>query len=298
MTYFTSTKFQLGLMLTGLLLMSIGSFSLPEEHDDLVVSYDGGGISRIQLSNALEMLQEEEASRSEEVPGSEDILNFLVDEALLIERAKSLGIVESDVTIRKALSRAMIDKVASEAVINDPTLQQLEEFYQLHLPLFQRPDKIHITQYFFKSNPNTSSESSILQSAMQARQKLMLGESIEELISPIVSALPSGFLDQSALPKYIGPHLATQAQALEAGEVSHPIAVKQGFYLLVCHGRIEGSPLPFSQVEDDVLLEFQRRARDAALRILLDDLWQNSVVSISENVNFSTNSFYRRARDE
>ncbi len=272
--------------------MSIGSFSLPEEHDDLVVSYDGGGISRIQLINALERLQGEKLSRSE------DVLSFLVDEALLMERAKSLGIVESDVTIRKALSRAMIDKVASEAVINDPTPQQLEAFYQSHLPLFQRPDKIHITQYFFKTNPNTSSESSSLQSAMQARQKLMLGESIEELISPIVSALPPGFLDQSALPKYIGPHLANQAQALEAGEVSSPIAVKQGFYLLVCHGRKKGSPLPFSQVRDDVLLEFQRRERDAALRMLLDDLWKSSVINVSANVNFSTNLFDLRERDE
>ncbi|WP_390618235.1 peptidyl-prolyl cis-trans isomerase [Maricurvus nonylphenolicus] len=267
----------MSVLVIGVILISMGTFQVAQNtsRQHYLVSYSGGGITQLQLDDTRRSF-----TASDEVD-DKHLLDFLIDEALLVERAKALGVVESDTTIRKALSRSLIDQASREAVAEVPSTAELEAFYRNHKALFQSAEKTRIKVFLLKENSNNGTQ------VQAVRDRLLQQENISEYLSPYISALPSGYINLSALPKYIGPSLALAAASLRKGDVSQPIVVGEKIYLISCGGYIESQALAFAEVKDEVLLEFQRRQRDKALRNLLNDLWDKSSITITEQLGFT-----------
>ncbi len=278
---------QFVLLAIGILLISTGAFHVSESTSEkpYLVSYAGGGITEMQFDLARQTVE------SNKPQDKSLLLDFLVTEALLIERAKDLGVIESDASVRKALSRSMIDRASSllsgTALTVEPPAAELKAFYQHNPVLFQSPEKTHIKIYLLKANSNNQGVAQALQFGEALRDRLLKQENIAEHLSPYMSALPSGFVSVAALPKYIGPSLAAKAASLREGDISRPILIGKHLYLIVCHGFIASRTLAFEGVKDDVVLELQRRKRDEALRLLLDKLWEGADIKVATRLGFS-----------
>lgn len=284
----------MGLLLIGVLMISSGSFGIAKDviGGPYLASFNGGGITQHQFDHARQSLPDPESS------DAAVLLDFLIDEALLVERVKALGFVESDATIRKALSRSMIDAASRQALLETPSDADLKTYYLNHQALFQRSAKTRIKVYLLKTHSNISEEEASKRLALEVRDRLLQQENIDDAVSPYVSPLPSSLVNVEALPKYIGPSLGAAAAILRAGDISQPIIVGKSVYLIACEDYVESRTLAFADVKNEVLLEFQRRKRDEVLRELLDRLWNRADINVANQLGFTLKDMQRGGRND
>jgi len=206
------------------------------------------------------------------------LLQLLIDEELLLQRAESLGIYREDPGLRKQLVQAVISRVVTEFLNTSVDEQQLRVFYRQHRGVFESPKRLAVSALRF----------STLAAAEKARRTLLASEQLSVTEAPIKSALlahvPSALLPAHMLRRYLGTSLATVELALESGEVTEPVSRADGFYLVYVR-RVKPAWIPeFEQVKQEVRAEYLRRGRDWALEKTLATLWASSSVEINRRV--------------
>jgi hypothetical protein len=117
-----------------------------------------------------------------------------------------------------------------------------------------------------------------LERARLASARLRAGEAFElvdaDLGDPQVAPVPATALPPAKLREYIGPTALSAVEALPEGGVSDPVVGQQGARVLLLRARSDGWAPPLEEIETEVRNEMKRRAGDAAVRKLLDDLRQ------------------------
>src|SRR5207247_1932083 len=84
-------------------------------------------------------------------PGEDDrrrVLDRLVDEELLVQRALELGLARRDRLVRAELAGAAIGLLGTTADAPEPTRAELEAFYDAHRDDFTEPGRIRVEQVF------------------------------------------------------------------------------------------------------------------------------------------------------
>jgi hypothetical protein len=71
-------------------------------------------------------------------------LRWLVDQELLIQRGVEIGLLDSDLTVRKAIAGATIDTVVASVLAQEPTEEELRAFYTSHTAVFTVPAQVHV----------------------------------------------------------------------------------------------------------------------------------------------------------
>ncbi len=282
----------LGLAL-GFALMLVDAFSLSIRvgSEPLAAKMVGGTVTQAQLNQAITQV-----GLSDQGEDRQRVLDFLIDEELLILRAQSVGLLESDRTIRKALSRAVIDEQVKEAIAQAPSDKQLRLFYQDHQAMFMSGEMIHLRQLFFKKSrvsaervlnePESQGDSlNAKERADATRRRLLVGGDEKPLNDPLPSALPDALIPVSILHRTLGPTMAAQVKTMRPGQISEVIESGGGYSLFICQNYIEAKLRPYEAIEGEVLSEYRRRARDTALENKLRALWARADIQISEKLN-------------
>jgi parvulin-like peptidyl-prolyl isomerase len=202
------------------------------------------------------------------------VLDRLIDEELLLQRALELGLVRDDPRARGELVSALIDAVVSDATAEPPTPAEVEAFYREKRDYFARPGRVRVEEIRVRAEPSRSTEEALAR-AREAAGRLRAGEPFstveQELGDPSVP-LPEDLLPPKKLLDYLGPTATRTALDLEAGEVSDPVRSVAGFHVLRV---LEREPLrnpPFEEIEEEVRAELRRRRGDEALRAYVEDL--------------------------
>ena len=204
------------------------------------------------------------------------LIDLLIDEELLLQRAEMLGVVEADPGVRKAIVQAAISDIVREFVDRRPARHQLEDYYWHHRAVFERPARVALTALRFDT----------LAAAQRARASIAVGDRWADLeAGPEAKPLP--YLPESPLPmhvlrRYLGPGPASVAQSLKPGEVSHPVEGAGGAYLLRVTDAVYPSVPQFSEIEAVVREEYLSRGREAALTRKLAQLWNRADIQFSE----------------
>jgi PPIC-type PPIASE domain len=271
----------------GFCLMLLDAFSLNFRfnREPLAAKMVGGAVTQAQLNEALTRL-----GQPVEREVRQQVLDFLIDEELLVLRAKSVGLVESDRTIRKALSRAVIDQQVKAAIAHSPSKSELRGFYDDHRALFTSGEKIYLKQLFFKKGDVNEevlqgSGRNAKDRAEVARRALLSGDGSESLGDPLPSALPETLIPVSILHRTLGPTMAALVKTLRTGQVSDVIDSGGGYHLFICRDFTAAQLRPYEAIKDEVLSEYRRRARDYALEKKLRELWARSDIRITEKLN-------------
>jgi hypothetical protein len=97
-----------------------------------------------------------------------------------------------------------------------------------------------------------------------------------------ILSLPSSLIPVSRMNGYLGPAKTEAVATLNPGAYTAPL-VDQGGYtiLLLQDSQYSGAP-PLAEIREQVLREYQRRARDAAVRDYLDLLRSQADVIVDE----------------
>jgi len=198
------------------------------------------------------------------------VLERMIDEELLVQRAVELGLVDVDKRVRANLTSAMIQSIVDDAEEVEATEAELRAFYAEHADFFSAPGRLHARQIFFRLRGGGE------EAAKAAVERLEAGEDFSavqaELGDSEISPLPNTLLPALKMREYIGPTALRAVAELAPGETSPPIKSGTGVHILQLVAREDKHTPAFDKIRDQVNSEWRRRQGDTALRSYLDGL--------------------------
>jgi hypothetical protein len=220
------------------------------------------------------------------------VLDRMIDEELLVQRALALGLAVIDRRVRGELTSGLIDSIVSEADAVEPDAEAVANHFEENTDFFTRPGRLRAQTIYFSSRTDAGGDrASAAARAAEAAERLRASKSEEEVAAIAaamgdtqVSPVPNTMLPASKLRDYVGPTILQTIEALDVGAWSDPIASGGGIYVARLLER-EASIVPrFEDVAELVRQDLKRRAGDEALRRYLDDLRSETIVSINDEV--------------
>ncbi len=266
----------LGLILAtaGILEPAPSARGMPEDAAALV---NGATIRTSSFERALAAVARDAREPLDETDRTR-ILDRLIEEELLVQRAIDLGLDRSDPIVRNTLVSAMIETIVDGVGPSEPSADEVSAFYVENRDFFARSDRIWVRQLRFpvRHPDDPQSEAEARARAQRAAERLRNGDSMEELAREqedgFAVPLPDGYLPEAKLREYLGPTPAARAATMQTGEVSEPVRGGSAFHVLQLVDRVSHPPQPLAAVEAQVRAEFRRRAGDRSLRTYLDRL--------------------------
>jgi hypothetical protein len=210
------------------------------------------------------------------------VLERLIDEELLLQRALALDLARRDARVRRDLVAAMVDAVVSEHDGGVPSAAELEAFYLAERDFFARAGRLRVRQVWCRAEGGD--ERAAEARARQAETRLLTGEPFASVRAALgddeIAPLPDQLLPPSKLLDYLGPSALQAALGLHAGGVSEPVRSSTGYHVLELVEREAGWLPPLLEIRDEVETEFRRRAGEKALRAYLNDLRSRADIEV------------------
>lgn len=215
------------------------------------------------------------------------VLDRLIEEELLLERALELGLARDDLRVRRALTSAVIESVVSGQESVSPDDAELLAFYNRDRDFFTSPGQVRVRQIWFRATSPADAPRA-LERAQQAIERLKGGEDFAAVKAALgdkeLAVLPDALLPAPKLGDYLGPTAIRTVLTLPVGQLSEPVRSNTGYQLFEVVERTAAEPPPFEMIKPQVLAEFRRRSSDQALRTYLDDLRSNATVVVSPSL--------------
>jgi hypothetical protein len=237
-----------GGMLVGAALAVFYIVRVPDNAEpatDAVAWVNDRPISRASYENALRAVAGDRKGGTLRGDDRERVLQRLIDQELLIDRAIELGLHERDSQIRNQLATAMIDflvrRAADDATAADEAA--LRAFYEENHFRFERSPQYRVA--------------------------------LEGGAVP----LPDGLLLAKEIEQRLGPSAARQIAELEVGE-SASIGEDGGGYTARLLERRGGTLVPFGDARDAVEAAYLRDRSEAALREFLEVARQRTDIRV------------------
>lgn len=231
-------------------------------------------VGDIEISREKYLLQLEGLNLDKRAPLKEEdrafVLERMIEEELLIQRAKDLGMFSTNTMIRGAIVQQMINMIISENSLDIVSTSQLKEFYEANKGFFTSADRLRLKQIYFSDEKGGA-----LERAQNAYLHLVQSNNLDEIDSKSdESALevPNTLMTLSKVREYIGPSLMQLAKMLKPGEFTSPKKVIGGYKIIVLLERRDASPPDFKEIRDRVKSEYKKRKDDEALRDYLNKL--------------------------
>jgi hypothetical protein len=163
---------------------------------------------------------------------AERVLERLIDQELLIDRAIELGLHERDPQLRNQLATAMIDFLVRRAEddATEATDAELEAYYEAERFRFARAAQVRVE---------------------------VDGDAVP---------LPDGFLLEREVTQRLGPTMAARVSQMSVGDV---IESDDGAYRVTLLERRGGEVVPFDQAREAVRAAYERHRSEEAVRDFL-----------------------------
>ena len=217
------------------------------------------------------------------------VLERMIDEELLVQRALELGLATIDRRVRGELTSGLIDSIVGEADADEASEADVRRHFESYRDFFSRPGRLRAEALFFSARSRTHArEGDAGTRARRALERLRAGsdptEVAEDWADPQLSPLPDALLPPAKVRDYVGPILLDTLERLEPGVWSEPVASGGGVYLVRVIDREPPVVPAFEEVESVVREDLARRRGDEALRRYLDELRARTKVVINESV--------------
>jgi ElaA protein len=258
------------ILIAGMLLAaSIIGFSFVKKIDldqlNWIAKIDDRAISKGKYDAYLDSIAQ---SRKSGLLASdaENILERMIDEELLIQRAIDLGMLENDAEIRSTIIQKMISSIIADTKDLRFSKQDLQDFFSENEDFFAPSPKLHLIKLSFPSGHSTQ--------AQEAREMLLAGNlaSAQSLAKLDVIQLPNTLLPTMKIREYIGPLLTQEALKLDDGEVSQIIVSENQLHILVVITKLRESAGTFDEMYEEIESEFIRQKGEEMLDGYLADL--------------------------
>lgn len=217
------------------------------------------------------------------------VLDRMIDEELLVQRALEMGLAVIDRRVRGELTSGIIDSIVVETDGIEPSARDVERHYEDNVAFFTRPGRLRArTIYFSNRRDGQDGRESAAARADAARERLIAGESITAVEAALgdrqISPVPDTMLPASKVRDYVGPSVLAALMPLTVGAWSEPVVTTSGVHLATPIDR-EAPVVPeLGDVEDLVRQDLKRRRGDLALREYIDNLKAATPIQIDETL--------------
>lgn len=255
----------------GLAAAIVGAVGAPrlELVDDPAAIVDGAPIPRAALARAVAALEAD--SRN---PVTEDrqaaALERLIEEEVIVQHGVGLGLAETDFAARRALVQSVLALALAERAGVEPSEEALRRFHRENAGYFAGPSRFAASAVFIRAGNDARDR------ATAARRVLTEGADAQGLGDQTAIPMPRGARTRNEWRTLIGVDAANAAAALSPGQVTQPIPVQGGFYVLRLDAFVAAPAPPYEAVAQQVREEWDRREGEAAARAYIDRLKRNA----------------------
>ena len=194
------------------------------------------------------------------------VLNRMIDEEVLVQRAITLGLPAQDPSVRKQLVQAMIAQSLAQAAAPDPSDAELKSYIEANADLFKTRTKAKVDAVF------VSDGDAVRRSAVEAALDKGDWDAAKAAGSALPVALPDDFLIASKIADYTGAEAASAVLRVPVGQATQLIATSGGFVGLKLVA-VEGDGIaPFETIRTTALTRWHEEHDSKALRAAIDAL--------------------------
>jgi peptidyl-prolyl cis-trans isomerase C len=199
-----------------------------------------------------------------------------IDEEILAQEARRLGLDQGDMIIRRRLAQKMAFASEDTAVGPEPTEAQLQGFYAAHQADYRSPAHVALRHVFFSEDRTTGDPQ---QAAAAALATLKQGHSAPG--DP--SVLPLSYADVSLddLSRDYGQGFAGAVATAAPGTWQGPVKSAYGWHLVRVEARHPAAVAPFDQVRTEVRDAYLADRRHAANEAYLAKLRKRYRITIA-----------------
>ncbi|MGB0035359.1 MAG: peptidylprolyl isomerase, partial [Candidatus Acidiferrales bacterium] len=249
---------------------------------------------------------------------SKDLLRDLIDQDLLVSRAKDMGLsVETDVIkrldeVRKQNNLASMEDlekaVESEGIVweeyklqlrnnlltqevirrevgshIDIPKEEVTKYYEEHKQEFNRPEQVLLAEIFLSTAGKTPEEAAAIQrKAEDYHNRVQKGEDFNELAKRYSEG--STAKDGGGLGAFKPGELAKQLEdvvfKMDKGQVTDVIQTKTGFEILKVIDHYQAGLQPLEKVENEIMNRLYMQKMQPTLRTFLAQLREESYVMV------------------
>ncbi len=205
------------------------------------------------------------------------ILQRLIEEELLIQRALDMGLAHEDTALRNALVSAVTKDIIARSRAKPISPVRLRDYYFKNKMRFSRPARAHVRAVFI---PRTEAKDRM--AAFDA--SLSGGAAAQDLVTAFgqnTPPLPDGLLPLQKLKDYIGPAPLTALETLKTGQWSDWIEDNDGLWRLYLVNRTRARTPELSSVRDQVEAAYRDERDDAQLRAYIERLKRGAAIELS-----------------
>lgn len=116
-------------------LHSVDISSVNTLPDGAIVLVNGKVIREEEYVSALALLAGDKRRALTDQDRAQ-ILTRLIEEELLVQRGVASGMVDTDRSVRRAMTQALLDSIVADSASELPGEEELRKFYEQHLSLF------------------------------------------------------------------------------------------------------------------------------------------------------------------
>ena len=273
----------LGLVLVAADLFRVTDDPAEDVPEGVIATVNGVGILAAEYGAALDRYA---LSRGGSLDGSDStlVLDSMIDEELLVQRARDLRIDRNDRLVRDLMAKTVVEVVAMEAESTDPTSEEIVAFYEKNGDLFARDPKVRVREIRIEVNQFRSANQAA-ETAAAATARLKSGDEFarvnREMGDRPEVPLPDRPLTEAELRQHLGAAAASRALEMEPGQISEPVRSGSGFHVLKMVSREAPMVPPLYQIEAQVKAEMRRLAHQGAIKDYVVELRSLADIQVS-----------------
>ena len=291
--------------------------------EDVVARVNDQIVTRSDVEREAEQVmqeaQQQQLSPADTAQKQKDMLRDMIDQQLLLSKAKELGLnADADVIrqldqIRIENKMASLDELAAAAkaqgvsfedfkakirnqilsrqVVQDEVgrrlqLSPLDEraYYQEHLKEFEQPEQVRLSEILIPL-PESATPAEIVAGEKKAdgvKSKVMQGQDFADLAKKVSGGPTAAQGGELGLFKRgaLAKVLEDQTFSLPVGQSTQPIRTRQGFVILKVVAHDQAGPAPMKEVEPQIQEALYIKQMQPALRAYLSKLREQAYVDI------------------
>src|ERR1700690_4309265 len=217
-------------------------------------------------------------------------LDDMVDEELMMQRGIEIDLPSYDPDVRNALVAGVELEVSADALAQQPTEQELRQYYQAHEDRYSSEGIMQLRDLVVLSDAGHPGDAAraVAGAAVAA---LRHGEGLEEVVRQYGLADSGRFMDaghvdtgnifQFAVRAKLDDALYRAALALKDGEVSDPLEETDGVHLIAMVRHAFPVAQSFEDAQNRVFADFKKEAQDKVLQANLKHLNSRADIALS-----------------
>jgi PPIC-type PPIASE domain len=205
------------------------------------------------------------------------IMQRLIEQELLVQRALNRGLAEEDPTLRNALVGAVTKDVITRSRAKPVSPARLRDYYFQNKARFARPARVYVKAVFLPKK-QASAQMAEFDRALKAGAT---PDNLRQRFGKQTPPVPKGLLPIQKLKDYIGPAPMAALNTLPTGQWSPWIKEKNGVWRLYLVNRTRARIPELSSVRDQARAAYLDERDDAALRRYIDRLKRKARIELS-----------------